>query len=57
MIDSSAITSLVIVTVEISAAVVYMLAQPTDLPRYKKNDPRSNEDDRLTAIALGSPRV
>ena len=42
----SAITALVIVTVVISAAVVYVLAQPTDLPRYKKNDPRSKEDDR-----------
>ena len=35
---SSAITALVIVTVVISAAVVYVLAQPTDLPRYKEND-------------------
>ena len=43
---SSAITALVIVTVVISAAVVYVLAQPTDLPRYKENDPRANEDDR-----------
>ena len=43
---SSAITSLVIVTVVISAAVVYVLAQPTDLPRYKENDPSSQEDDR-----------
>ena len=43
---SSAITALVIVTVVISAAVVYVLAQPTDLPRYKANDPRSKEDDR-----------
>ena len=42
---SSAITALVIVTVVISAAVVYVLAQPTDLPRYKENDPRSKEDD------------
>ena len=41
---SSAITALVIVV--ISAAVVYVLAQPTDLPRYKENDPRSKEDDR-----------
>ena len=41
---SSVITALVIVcvTVVISAAVVYVLAQPTDLPRYKENDPRSN---------------
>ena len=43
---SSAITALVIVTVVISAAVVYVLAQPTDLQRYKENDPRSKEDDR-----------
>ena len=43
---SSAITALVIVTVVISAAVVYVLAQPTDLPRYKENDLRSEEDDR-----------
>ena len=42
---SSAITALVIVTVVISAAVVYVLAQPTDLPREKENDPRSKEDD------------
>ena len=33
---SSAITALIIVTVVISAAVVYVLAQPTDLPRYKE---------------------
>ena len=39
------ITALVIVTVVISAAVVYVLAQPTDLPRYKENGPRSREDD------------
>ena len=43
---SSAITALVIVTVVISAAVVYVLAQPTDLPRYKDNDLKSKEDDR-----------
>ena len=43
---SSAITALVFVTVVISAAVVYVLAQPTDLPRYKENDPRAKEDDR-----------
>ena len=43
---SSAITALVIVTVVISAAVVYVLAQSTDLPRYKENDPRAKEDDR-----------
>ena len=42
---STAITALVIVTVVISAAVVYVLAQHTDLPRYKENDPRSKEDD------------
>ena len=34
---SAAITALIIVTVVISAAVVYVLAQPTDLPRYKEN--------------------
>ena len=34
---SAAITSLIVVTVVISAAVVYVLAQPTDLPRYKEN--------------------
>ena len=43
---SSAITALVIVTVVISAAVVYVLAQPNDLPRYKENDPRSKEEGR-----------
>ena len=43
---SSAITALVIITVVISAAVVYVLAQPTDLARYKENDPRSKEDYR-----------
>ena len=42
---STAITALVIVTVVISTAVVYVLAQPTDLPRYKESDPRSIEDD------------
>ena len=42
---STAITALVIVTVVISAAVIYVLAQPTDLPRYKENYPRSKEDD------------
>ena len=39
------ITALVIVIVVISAAVVYLLAQPTDLPRYEENDPRSKEDE------------
>ena len=34
---SAAITGLIVVTVVISAAVVYVLAQPTDLPRYKEN--------------------
>ena len=34
---SAAITALIVVTVVISAAVVYVLAQPTDLPRYKEN--------------------
>ena len=43
---SSAITELFIVTVGISAAVVYVMAQPTDLPTYKGNNPRSKEDDR-----------
>ena len=42
---SAATTALIVVTVVISAAVVYVLAQPTDLPRYKENDPRSKEDD------------
>ena len=42
---SAAITALIIITLVISAAVVYVLAQPTDLPRYKENDPRSKEDD------------
>ena len=42
---SAAITALIIVTVVISAAVVYVLAQPTDLPPYKENDLRSNDDD------------
>lgn len=43
---SGAITALIVVTVVISAAVIYVLAQPTDLPRYKENDPKSKEDDR-----------
>ncbi|WP_256359527.1 hypothetical protein [Synechococcus sp. N32] len=34
---SAAITALIVVTVVISAAVFYVLAQPTDLPRYKEN--------------------
>ena len=34
---SAAITALIVVTVVISAAVVYVLAQPTDLPRYNEN--------------------
>ncbi|AHF63465.1 hypothetical protein Syncc8109_1094 [Synechococcus sp. WH 8109] len=34
---SAAITSLIVFTVLITAAVVYVLAQPTDLPRYKEN--------------------
>ena len=34
---SAAITALIVVTVVISAAVVYVLAQPTDLPKYKEN--------------------
>ena len=33
---SAAITGLIVVTVVVSAAVVYVLAQPTDLPRYKE---------------------
>ena len=36
---STAITALVIVTVVISEAIVCVLAQPTDLPRNKENDP------------------
>ena len=54
---SSAITALVIVTVVISAAVVYVLAQPTDLPRYKENDPRSKEEtaDRRSRWAVQGP--
>ena len=42
---TSAITALIIVTVVITMAVVYVVVQPTDLPRYKENDPRSKEDD------------
>ncbi len=42
---SSAITALIIVTVVITVAVVYVVAQPTDLPRYKENEPRSKEED------------
>ena len=34
---SAAITALIVITVVISAAVVYVLVQPTDLPRYKEN--------------------
>ena len=34
---SAAITGLIVFTVVISAAVIYVLAQPTDLPRYKEN--------------------
>jgi len=34
---SAAITALIVVTMVISAAVVYVLVQPTDLPRYKEN--------------------
>ena len=37
---SAAITGLIVFTVVISAAVIYVLAQPTDLPRYKENDDR-----------------
>ncbi len=37
---STAIAALVVVTVVISAAVVYVLAQPTDLPTYKDNKDR-----------------
>ena len=32
---SAAIAALIVVTVVISAAVVYVSTQPTDLPRYK----------------------
>ena len=37
---STAIAALVLVTVVISAAVIYVLAQPTDLPTYKDNKDR-----------------
>ena len=37
---SAAITGLIIFTVVISAAVFYVFAQPTDLPKYKENDDR-----------------
>ena len=37
---SAAITGLIIFTVVISAAVIYVFAQPTDLPKYKENDDR-----------------
>lgn len=37
---STAIAALVVVTVVISAAVIYVLAQPTDLPTYKDNKDR-----------------
>ena len=33
---SAAIAALVVVTAVITAGVVYVLAQPTDLPRYKQ---------------------
>ena len=33
---STAITALIVVTVVIYTAVVNVLAQPTDLPRYKE---------------------
>ena len=32
---SAAVTALIVVTVCISAAVIAVLAQPTDLPRYE----------------------
>ncbi len=36
---TTAIWGLIVVTAVISAAVVYVLAQPTDLPIYKNNKP------------------
>ena len=36
---SAAITALIMVTVVISVAVVFALAQPTDLRVIKKNEP------------------
>ena len=33
---TAAITALIVVTVALSAAVIYVLAQPTDLPVLKK---------------------
>ena len=38
---TSAITAVVIVTAVLSAAVVYVLAQPTDLPVIKKAQSRA----------------
>ncbi len=38
---TSAITAVVIVTAVLSAAVVYVLAQPTDLPVIKKSQPQA----------------
>jgi len=37
---SAAIKGLIIFTVVISAAVIYVFAQPTNLPYYKENDNR-----------------
>ena len=52
---SAAITALIVVTVVISTAVVYVLAQPTDLPRYKEQGSieatRWVNTDRATHIA------
>ncbi len=38
---TSAITAVVAVTAVLSAAVVYVLAQPTDLPVLKKSQPQA----------------
>ena len=38
---ASAITAVVAVTAVLSAAVVYVLAQPTDLPVLKKSQPQA----------------
>ena len=42
---SPANTALIVVTLVISAAVVYMLAQPTDLPEY--DDKEVNRDHHM----------
>ena len=38
---TSAITAVIVVTAALSAAVVYVLAQPTDLPVLKKSQPQA----------------